>query len=147
MNIRSFLSRLFGFLKTKEEVPKEPVSFSDKPATTITVWVDKQIVGAVQSLSITESRRIDVPGSSEIKVTAHRIRFDKTRIAEAFARGFLSKHSQRYPLQFIINDVDVITTIQNAWIEDTFMTYNTVDWIIADEIHFVAEAIISKKKD
>ena len=81
------------------------------------------------------------------KVTANRIRFDRARIAEAFNRGFVNKAAQKIPFQIEIEDKEVITTIQNAWIdEDVGYSYVTNDWTIIDCMKLVAEKIFSKKK-
>lgn len=120
---------------------------SHKPSTKILIYVGDTVVGAVQSLSITEIRRTDIPAPPEVKVNAYRIRFDKERVAEAFSRGFIHSNAQIRPFQIHIADDNVITTIQNAWIKELpGYTYLVDGWSIVEEMILEAETIFSKKK-
>src|SRR5690606_42104236 len=75
-------------------------------STNIIIEVDGNAVGAIQSLSIKETRQIatidevgtdghidSVPSkSTDITVTCQRTRFDNLRVAAAFSRGFIHAH-------------------------------------------------------
>ena len=121
-------------------------------------------VGAVQSMQISEQRRIamidevgtdghidSVPNqSTNITGTCQRIRFDKLRVAEAFDRSFMHVSSQVYPFDIIIYDKQkyavgsqVSTVIKNVWISGIDYTYQVSDWVISDSMKWEAEAIFS----
>lgn len=135
-------------------------------STNIVILVEGNVVGAVQSLQITEQRggiaMIDEVGtdghidsapnqSTNYNGTCQRIRFDRMRIAEAFSRGFTHVKSQRIPFDIEIHDrfhdADpgnaIITTIQNVWIERIGYTYQAKDFVITDEMGWQAEDIFS----
>lgn len=133
-------------------------------STNILIMVGNTPVGAVQELSINESRPIkmidevgtdghidSVPtGSSNFSGSCNRIRFDRLRIAEAFGRGFTHIQSQAYPFDIVIIDKQksdtanqVSTVIKNVWIKSISYGYNTDNWIITDKMDWEAETIYS----
>ena len=133
-------------------------------STNILIMVGNRAVGAVQSLSINESRAIkmvdevgtdghidSVPNqSTNIKGSCKRIRFDKLRVAEAFSRGFVHVASQVYPFDIMIIDKQkrdqgsqIATVIKNVWIAGIDYTYDVSDWIISDNMTWEAETIWS----
>lgn len=134
-------------------------------STNIIIKVGNYVVGAVQNLDITERRglkMIDEVGtdghidsapntSTNITGTCQRIRFDRQRIAEAFARPFVHAHAQRIPFDIEIHDIfadndtnnAIITTLTNVWIEEISYSYSATDWIITDRMNFQAEGIAS----
>ena len=85
-------------------------------STQIVLMVGPNPIGAVQDLSINESRdvsfisevgtdgQIDSAPRSSTKVSGRceRIRFDRLRVAEAFSRGFVHVKSQRFPFDIVI---------------------------------------------
>jgi hypothetical protein len=118
----------------------------------------------VQSLSINESRNIAVidevgtdghidstPNkSTEISGSCKRIRYDRTRITEAFGRSFIHLASQVYPFDIEIFDVQkrdpsnqIVTVIKNVWIKSLSTSYEVNDWVISDNMDWVAETIFS----
>lgn len=123
------------------------------------------VVGAVKSLEITESRDIamvDEVGtdghidsaprkSTDVTGRCTRTRFDKKRIAQAFDRGFVHVKSQRVPFDIEIHDIfhdsdlanAIITTIKNVWMRDISYTYSSDDFIIVDNMSWTAEDIFS----
>lgn len=124
-----------------------------------------QPVGAVQSMSIDETRNIrmidevgtdghidSVPNqSTNITGSCQRIRFQKLRVAEAFDRGFLHVSAQVYPFDIIIFDkqkfavaAQVTTIIKNVWIKSISYVYQATDWIITDTMAWEAEQIYSQ---
>lgn len=142
MTIRSFLSKLFNWFKSK---PANPLPESKPPTTTIIVFVGDKPVGAIQSATISESRNEDFPESTHVTGKFQRVRFDKQKVAEAFSRGFLHVKSQVYPLQVEIRTEGHPTTqIQNVWLTSVGYTYHTDQWIIVDEMEWEAELIKTK---
>lgn len=133
-------------------------------STNILILVGSTPVGAVQSLSINESRDIgmvpeigtdgfidSVPKSStNITGNCTRIRFDRLRVAEAFSRGFIHVSSQAYPFDIVIldkqkadNASQISTVIKNVWISEISYDYSATEWIISDKMSFKAENIYS----
>ena len=128
-------------------------------STMIVIKVNDQAVGAVQNLNITEARdirMIDEVGtdghidsapikSTDISGDCRRIRFDRMRIAEAFDRGFLHVKAQRVPFDIQVIDmmgaVPIMTIISNVWIKQISYGYTQNDWIITDDMQWVAESI------
>lgn len=133
-------------------------------STNILITVNGTAVGAVQSLSVNESRAVQfineigtdghvdsVPHqSTTIQGNCTRIRFDRLRIAEAFGRGFIHARSQVYPFDIVILDKQkrdseshISTVIKNVWIKSINTNYQASDWIISDTMDWQAETIYS----
>lgn len=133
-------------------------------STNILILVGNTPVGAIQTLTINESRDIQminevgtdgsidsVPKSSSVfSGSCDRIRFDRLRIAEAFGRGFVHVQSQAYPFDIVIIDKQkadsanqVSTVIKNVWIKSIDYSYGADNWIITDKMNWVAETIYS----
>ena len=137
-------------------------------STNIIIKVDNYIVGALQSLSINETRTIKMIdeigtdghidsapiSSANIGGNASRVRFQKQRITEAFGRGFIHVAAQRLPFDIEIHDFfhtndrqtgnTIVTTIKNVWIKSLSYDYHSDNWIITDKMDFEAETIYSK---
>jgi hypothetical protein len=134
-------------------------------STNIIIKVDGNIVGAVKSLSVSESRSIKMisevgtdgmidsapSASTEISGRCSRTRFNRLRMTEAFGRGFVHISSQRIPfdieIQDIFHDSDptnaIITTIQNVWISSLGYDYSSDDFVIVENMDWKAERIFS----
>lgn len=133
-------------------------------STNIIIMVNQTPVGAVQSLSISESRNIkmidevgtdghidSVPNqSSNFSGSCSRVRFDRLRVAEAFSRGFIHVQSQAYPFDIVILDkqksdvgAQISTVIKNVWIKGLSYEYTISDWVIMDKMDWEAETIFS----
>lgn len=133
-------------------------------STNIIITVNDIAVGAVQSLQVREERGIkpidevgtdghidSVPNTStNISGSCSRIRFDRLRVAEAFSRSFIHVASQIYPFDIVILDKQkqsnaewVSTVIKNVWIQSIEYTYSASDWIITDNMTWMAESIFS----
>lgn len=142
MTIHSLFDLFLSWFK-----PKEPQVITAPISTTIKIYIGDKVVGVIQSISIEELNNNTGTSAAPNKITANRIRFDRARISEAFNRGFVHKAAQKIPFQIEIEDKDVITTIQNAWIDENVgHSYVTNDWTIIDCMKLVAEKIFSKKK-
>ncbi len=134
-------------------------------STHIILKVDNFIVGAVQTLRVTEKRSIkmiDEIGtdghidsapvkSTDISVSCNRLRFDGSRMLQAFGRPFIHVHSQRIPFDLEIHDFfasadtgnAIITTIKNCWINQINYSYTANEWTIAEDMDVDAESISS----
>jgi len=135
-------------------------------STNIVIVAEGNVVGAVQSLQVTESRgtirMVDEIGtdghidsapqkSTDYSGSCQRVRFDKMRIAESFSRGFAHVKSQRLPFDIEIHDYfqdadkgnGIITTIKNVWIREITYTYSATDFVIAETMNWDAEDIFS----
>jgi hypothetical protein len=133
--------------------------------TNIIIKVDGNIVGAVQSLSFSENRaiymlkeigtdgNIDSAPQSATQYSGNctRVRFARTRITEAFGRGFIHVHSQRIPFDIEIQDIfadsdranAVITILKNVWVENLQTQYQADNYIISEQMSFKFERIYS----
>lgn len=134
-------------------------------STHILLKVAGNIVGAVQSLQVTEDRTIamideigtdghidSAPSrSTSISGSCERIRFDKMRIMEAFSRGYIHVASQRIPFDIEIQDIFLdnnqanilVTTIQNVWVKSLSYNYRADNYIISESMNWEAERIFS----
>jgi len=124
-------------------------------ATNIIIKVGNNVVGAVQTLTITEARNIKMidevgtdghidsapTASTDISGNCTRVRFDKQRIADAFSRDYVHVSAQRIPFDIEIHDIfqdenvnnAIITTIKNVWIKEISYDYSATDWVISDQ--------------
>lgn len=133
-------------------------------STNIVIKVAGNAVGAIQRISVREQRSIQmidevgtdghidsVPiKSTDISGECTRTRFDLLRIASAFSRDFLHVAAQRIPFDIDIYDNwngdgsnSIITTVRNVWIQSIGYNYQADNWVIVDDMSFVAEAIYS----
>ena len=133
-------------------------------STNILIRIGTTTVGAVQELQVTERRNIQMidelgydghidsapTKATDINGSCTRIRYDRLRMAEAFARGYIHVASQRIPFDMVIIDKwngdaqnAVITTIKNVWIEQIGYSYSAGQFIITDTMSWQAEAIYS----
>ena len=134
-------------------------------STNIIIKVENNVVGCIQSLNISESRPVkflaevgadgffdSAPnGPSTTTGRVQRVRYDKTRMFEAFGRGFIHIHSQRIPFDIEIHDVfhdadpsnAIITTLKNVWFKSISYDYTVSDYIIQENADFECERIYS----
>jgi hypothetical protein len=142
-------------------------------STQIIIQCDGNPIGAIQSLSIKEDRSIkpidevgtdghidSVPNkSTDIQGDCTRVAFDNLRMAPAFSRGFIHVAAQRIPFDIVVLDIiaadetdadgftnseNVITTvIKNVWIKSLGTTYTAQDFVITQQMSWVAETIYS----
>lgn len=130
----------------------------------IIIYVGSTPVGAVQSLSVNQSRTVktipevgtagwidSVPqGNTEISGNCTRIRFDNLRISQAFSRGFVNVSAQMYPFDIVIIDRQkynvsdhIVDIIKNVWIEKIDVNYQADNWILSETMNWRAETIYS----
>jgi len=134
-------------------------------STNIIIKVDGNIVGATQSLQVTEQRAIAMvkeigtdgnidshPNSAtQYSGSCTRVRFARTRITEAFGRGFVHAHSQRLPFDIEIQDIfadsdranAVITVLKNVWINNLSVNYQADNYVVSESMQFQFERIYS----
>lgn len=143
--IKNIFNKLSNYFR-KPELTKTvivPDPFPSKPASTIKVFIGDKVVGAIQSISISE-KSID-PKHPE--VSAYRVRLDRPSIDEIFSRGFVHVASQKIPFKIQVDNQGCITTIHNAWITSLpKYTYTVNDWIIVEEMVLQAETITLQPK-
>ena len=136
-------------------------------STQIIIKVDNVAVGALQTLTVTQTRplyRVNeigfdgnieiVPqGSTTFDLTANRIVFDQLRLPEAFAREFRFINAQRIPFDieiFDINNADpgatdagssgiVVMKFINCWFTRYETPYNAENYIITETAGIQAE--------
>jgi len=133
-------------------------------STHIIIYVNGKPVGAVQNLTINESRELSMiaevgtdgfidsapRASTKISGSCDRVRFDRMRVAEAFSRSFIHVASQAYPFDIVIVDrqkrdqaSQITTVIKNVWIKEISYSYSHDNWIITDKMGWEAETIFS----
>jgi len=126
---------LSWFIRPKEQRPPTL-------STTIHIMINGKVVGAVQSLNITERSNSD-----HVDVKAKRVRFDRAQIAEAFNKGFVHVCSQVYPIDFEVKETNNPTVeVHNAWVKSLASSYVHKDYVIVDEMEFEAESVDEKDK-
>jgi len=131
----------------------------------IILKVSGNVIGALQSVNINESRNIRMiselgtdghidsapQASTEHSGRIQRVRYDKMRMFEAFGRGFIHLHSQRIPFDIEVHDIfhdadasnAIITTLKNVWFKSLSFDYTVSDYIIQENTDFVCERIYS----
>lgn len=134
-------------------------------STNIIIKVKGNEVGAIQTISFKEARKIatidevgtdghidSVPSAStDITGSCTRIRFDNLRIAPAFSRGFIHASAQRIPFDIEIYDIfagtdpanTLITVVKNVWLQNINVSYKATDFVISEDMDWVAETIYS----
>lgn len=110
-------------------------------STQILVKIDGKAVGAIQSLTATQSRRMKrvteigtdgvielVPNTAtEISLRVERIVFMKKGLPEAFNRAYTNIHAQRVPFDIFIYD---FTNAKGATLDNGFFSGDTAEGII-----------------
>jgi len=142
-------------------------------STNIIIQVNGSSIGAIQSMSYTETRPIKfideigtdghvdgVPfGATTISGSCSRVKFDNLSIASAFSRGFVHVSAQRVPFDIHIIDVfasdegsagdfgddssSIVTIIKKVWIKQIKNDFKSNDFIISQSMDFEAETIFS----
>lgn len=129
-------------------------------STQIVVKVDNVPVGAIQKLTISQTRSINqvvelgldgilelVPNkATTYKISVTRIVFDKKRLPEAFLRGFINIKSQMVPFDIDIIDNSigeggVVHTLKNCWFESYNPDYSADNFIISEQAGLACEDI------
>lgn len=139
-------------------------SISTGLSTQIIVKVGTETVGAIQTLTITQARGVErvkevgldgvlelVPNNAttyEIAVT--RVVFDRLRLPEAFARGFINIKSQLVPFDIEIidrtngeNDGAITHKLVNCWFTNYRPSYKSDNYIITEDATIYCEDMIS----
>jgi hypothetical protein len=134
-------------------------------STQILIRVGTDSVGAVQTLAVAQSRpllrvgEIGLDGTLElvpngkttVRLTVSRIVFDRLRLPEAFARGFVNIHAQRLPFDILVldrtaGDGEDTTTHNyvNCWFIEYSTPYNQDTYLITESATIEAETVFSK---
>jgi len=139
-------------------------SISTGLSTQILIKVANETVGAIQRLTINQNRtlyrakEIGLDGVLEIvpqaptefDATISRIVFDRLRLPEAFARGFINIKSQLVPFEILVidrtngdNEGAVTHRLTNCWFNRYSPTYAADNFIITEEATIYIEDISS----
>lgn len=134
-------------------------------STNIIIEVDGNPIGAIRQLSVRESRSVamidevgtdghidSVPNkSTDISGSCQRTYFNNLRALAAFSRGYIHIASQRIPFDIVIKDTFagddpsriLVTTIKNVWFTNKSTAYRADDFVIIEDVDWVAETIFS----
>ncbi len=131
-------------------------------STQIIIKVGTETVGAVQNLSVTHTRGLYrtkevgldgvleiVPNSpTEYSLEVERIVFDRLRLPEAFARGFINIKSQLVPFDILVidrtngdGDGAIVHRFVNCWFNNYRPRYQAGDFIITESASIYCEDI------
>ena len=134
-------------------------------STQIVIKVGSDTVGAVQTLNVNQTRNlirvveIGLDGTleivpqqrAEVTINVTRVVFDRLRLSEAFARGFVNIKSQRLPFDVLIidrtlgSDNNAVThTYTNCWFQNYTTPYNADNYIISETGMIWAEDVSSR---
>ena len=135
-------------------------------STMIVVKVGTITIGAIQDISISETRNISMfnevgtdgnidsapTGSTVHSGSCKRLRYDGVRLFAAFGAGYLHVKSQRIPFDIEIIDRyntdengagEISTTLKNVWFKDMSFSYSADNWLVTETANFVFETIYS----
>jgi len=133
-------------------------------STQITIMVNNEPVGAIQSFSISQSRNnkrlgevgldgtLELVPSTKADVTLNikRAAYDGLNISESFSRGYVNVQSQRIAFDIVeINqfsgtgDDSIITTYKNCWFKSISKSYSSDDYIIMEDCVIDVEDVFS----
>lgn len=131
-------------------------------STQIVVKVNAVTIGAIQTLTIDQTRptrvvgEVGLDGILEIvpnapttyKADINRIVFDRLRLTEAFARGFINIKSQTVPFDIVIidrtsgeDDSAIIHQLVNCWFTSYKPEFKASDYILSEQAGIVFEDI------
>jgi hypothetical protein len=131
-------------------------------STQILVKVENETVGAIQSLQISQSRSLNrvkelgldgileiVPQApTEFEATIQRVVFDRLRLPEAFARGFINIKSQLVPFDILIidrtngdNEGAVTHRLTRCWFSRYSPRYQADNFVIQEDATILIEDI------
>lgn len=130
-------------------------------STQIVVKVDSTTVGAIQQLQVNQARDMHVQeeigtdgvveihpkGAAKIELSVQRAVFDKLRVTEAFARGFVNIQAQRVPFDIQIIDRSEFESVKkamvhvcnNCWFKSYGSTITSSNYLIIENAGIVCE--------
>lgn len=136
-------------------------------STSIIIKIGSITVGAVQSLTINQTREMIIneeignegiieifpKNSARIDVVINRIVFDELNLPEAFGRGFVNLQAQRIPFDIHLVDVSRVDTesnfsstiIHNCWFKSYNTPFSANSYIITETANIAAEYITSMR--
>jgi len=144
------------------------VNISTGLSTQIVIRVGAVTVGAVQQLQVAQNRPIYrgveigldgtlelVPNQrTEVTLNITRLVFDRLRLPEAFERGFINIHAQRFPFDIQVLDrsggdgENIVThEYKNCWFQQLQTPYNADNYIILETATIQVEAASSTAGD
>lgn len=115
----------------------------------------KYFLGAVQALSLSEERDVDIYnniiGPIKVKGKIVRVRFDGNKLQELFNK---QSGNQKQPFNLWLidtipqangDDKQIRTELHNCWITKMSTTYKADDLTIIDEMDFEAERVVTQE--
>lgn len=135
-------------------------------STQITIKIGMATVGAVQSLTINQTREMAIweecgtegvieihpKNATKIELSVQRIVFDDLRLLESFGRGFINLQAQRVPfdvhiMDFITSDNENIlsTILHNCWFKQYSTPYTANNFLVTESASLVCEYITSMR--
>jgi hypothetical protein len=137
-------------------------------STQIRIKVGNNLVGAIQSLVVNQTRNIitseeiGTDGIVEshpmraavVKLTVRRIVFDNLRLPEAFGRSYINLQAERFPFNIDVIDVSdskedndaIIHVFHNCWFENYSTTIEANNFIIFESAGLTCERVTTSKK-
>lgn len=135
-------------------------------STQIIIKVDDVSVGAIQQLQVNQNKNmvyeeeigtdgiieIHPQGAAKIDLTVQRIAFDKLRITESFARGFINIQAQRIPFNIQVMDLTdsivnsknvVVHEFHNCWFKVYNSTLTVNNYLIMENVNIACEYVTS----
>jgi len=137
-------------------------SISTGLSTQILIKVESETVGAIQSIDINHTRGLErvkevgtdgvieiVPNkATEYSISVTRIVFDRLRLPEAFARGFMNIKSQLLPFDIQVidrtngdGDAAIVHTLSRCWFNDYKPSYKADSFILQETASLWCEDI------
>lgn len=122
-------------------------------STLITVKVNNNAVGALQTITISQARDVikhqeigtdgfvenHPKGAANVTAEASRIVFDGLSVTEAFSRGFFNIQAQRIPFDIQIIDrqsgdgsLAIVHTLHSCWFTKVARPYKSDDFLITE---------------
>lgn len=136
-------------------------------STQVIIKVGSTTVGAIQTLTINQSREFNVweeigtegiieihpKNATKIEISVQRVVFDELRALESFGRGFINLQAQRVPFDIMIIDMsesvdgsNVLSHIcHNCWFKQYSTPYNANNFLITENASLVCEYITSMR--
>jgi hypothetical protein len=107
--------------------------------TNILVLVNEKPIGAIETLTLKESR-----GNHRLEIS--RMRMAKERLAETFEKANFHVAAQKYPVHIVVME-DKVETLRatNVWLSGIATAYTTDEWILSEGVEAECEFITGIK--
>ncbi len=129
-------------------------------STQIIVKVGNVTVGAIQELTLTQTREISrweeigtngivdshPQHAAKINLSVNRMVFDQMRLTESLARNFINIQAQRFPFNIEIVDSgakNTVHTYHNCWFNSYSTPYRASDYIVTETAAIYCDYVTS----